>query len=156
MRIKVQFCLALKWCYPYTKKSCCFVECNSAGLDRAICNHCKCYVVLHHQPGPGVFFSLFLGGIMCCDFDLIHFLSSGGLSSSCFSDISEYHLQTKKYDFLLLKWVRPFSFFNHKQWSSEKYPKEYGLWSLCDFWCETGLSNAFSSLSVVKEMSKVS
>lgn len=134
------------------------VRWKSALFDRAICNLCQCYVVLHRQPGPDVFyfFPYFLWGIMCCGFDLGHFLSSAGLRSSCFSASSEYHLQPKKYDFLLLKWLRPFWFFNRKQWSSEENPEEYGLGSPCGFWCETGLSNAFISLTVVKEMSKVS
>lgn len=160
LRIKVQFCFARKVMLTFHQKhfTALIVRWKSAVFDRAISNLCQCYVVLHHQPGPGVFYfyPYFLWGIMCCDFDLGHFLSSGGLSSSCFSASSEYRSQPKKYDFLLLKWVRPFWFFNHKQWSSEKNPEEYGLGSLCGFWCETGLSNAFSSSSVVKETSKVS
>lgn len=95
----------------------CFVRQKSAVFDRVICKLCQFYVVLHDQPGSGefYFFPYFQGGIMCCGFDLGHFLSSGGLSFSCFYASSEYHLQTKKYDFLLLKWVRPFWRFNHKQ-----------------------------------------
>lgn len=157
-RIKVQFCSTMEVMLTFHQNYHCFVRWKSAVFDRVICKLYQCYGVLHDEPGPGVFyfFPCFLRGIMCCDFDLGHFLSSGGLSFSCFSASSEYHLQTKKYDFLILEWVWPFWCFNHKQWSSEKNPEAYGLVSLCGFRCETGLSNAFSSLSVVKEMSKVS
>lgn len=132
LRKKVQFCFAKKAMLTFHQKhlTALIVRWKSAVFDRAICKLCQCYVVLHHQPGPGVlyFFPYFLWGIMCCDFDLGHFLSSGGLSSSCFSASTEYHLQPKKYDFLLLKWVRPFWFFNHKQWSSEKKSRGIRTW----------------------------
>lgn len=160
LRIKVQCCSAKNIILTFHQKhfTTLIVRWESAVFDRGICNLCQCCVVLHHQPSPGMFyfFLCFLWEIMCSDFDLRHFLSSEGLSFSCFSASSEYHLQHKKYDFLLLKWVRPFWFFNHKQWSLEKNPEEYRLGSLCGFWCETGLTNAFSFLSIVKEMSEVS
>lgn len=133
------------------------VKWKSEGLDRVICNHRQCFCSTSLDLVYFIF-SLLSGGdcvlwLWPCTFP---FFFSGGLSCSCFSASSEYNLQPKKYDFLLLKWVKPFWFFNHKQWSSEKNPEEYGLQSLCGFWCETGLSNASSSLSVVKEKSKVS
>lgn len=89
LRIKVQFRSAKKEMLTFHQNQLTVFSCEMEIIcvDRDICNLCQCYVVLHYQSGPGVlhFFPYFQWGIMCCDFVLGHFLSSGGLSSNCFS-----------------------------------------------------------------------